>query len=371
MKHEYLHELLREHKTVIVPGLGAFVSNDSPVAPVIFNEYLKFNDGTVASFLAQKENLSLEEADKKLEVFVAGIISLLQSGRDVIWPGIGRLRRNEAEDKLEFVSDPTAGEASTQPLSAALTPPPAVTPPPPEPVSAAPEPPPVHPEKTAEPPKPVPAPEPAPFSEPAKVKPTSTEAPLRRKTRWKVWLALVLLVIAGGIGAYIMQEDLSRLLGLVATPTAKAEPAPAKTPEPDVVVLEEENLPTPIDTVGEEAPILEEELVPSASAEVLAKPKSAPEPTAKPHTQAETPKSTVSPAVSGEFYVVVGCYQETVNAERMVNRLNERGLNGMNLGTYGGLIYVAAYSASSLSEAESKAASLRNDFPQAWVFAKK
>lgn len=107
MKNQYLQELLKENKTVIIPKLGAFVVNDSKTMPFVYNEYLKFDDGLVVSYVAEKENISRDDAGKKLEVFVSGIISLLESGRDVVFTGIGKLNKG-SDGKMHFTCDTEA-----------------------------------------------------------------------------------------------------------------------------------------------------------------------------------------------------------------------------------------------------------------------
>ncbi|HOV10986.1 MAG TPA: SPOR domain-containing protein [Bacteroidales bacterium] len=80
---QYISELLLQHDCVIVPGFGGFIATHVPahIQPVInnfsppkkdilFNSALKHNDGLLADYIAQKENISFAAALGMIEIFV-------------------------------------------------------------------------------------------------------------------------------------------------------------------------------------------------------------------------------------------------------------------------------------------------------------
>ena len=76
---QYIKELLYRHECVTVPNFGAFLTHSislliqpktgvfSSNKEVSFNHLLKSNDGILAHFMAQKENISYEQALRKIE----------------------------------------------------------------------------------------------------------------------------------------------------------------------------------------------------------------------------------------------------------------------------------------------------------------
>ncbi len=80
---QYISELLLIHDCVIIPGFGGFIATHVPahIQPVVnsfsppqkeilFNSTLKHNDGLLATYIAQKENISFEEALAAINMFV-------------------------------------------------------------------------------------------------------------------------------------------------------------------------------------------------------------------------------------------------------------------------------------------------------------
>ena len=78
---QYIKELLYQHECVTVPNFGAFLTRtidvliqpDSglfspPGKEVSFNHLLKSNDGILAQYIAQKENVTYEQALRKIDV---------------------------------------------------------------------------------------------------------------------------------------------------------------------------------------------------------------------------------------------------------------------------------------------------------------
>lgn len=101
---KYLLTLLPEHDTVIIPRLGAFITvykpagfNEEtgelspPSSEVKFDRNIKHNDGLLAGHIASVENVSLAEANKRIEEEREEIIYRLDKGQTVTIDDLGVL----------------------------------------------------------------------------------------------------------------------------------------------------------------------------------------------------------------------------------------------------------------------------------------
>lgn len=110
----YLHELLLEHETVIVPGFGAFISNYKPaeinretnkITPpskeITFHQKIRNNDGLLVGRVAEGEAVSHFDALKLIEKERENIIYQLDKGEEVFFENTGILFRNE-KNEIDF-----------------------------------------------------------------------------------------------------------------------------------------------------------------------------------------------------------------------------------------------------------------------------
>jgi len=110
---QYIKELLYRHECVTVPNFGAFLTRtvslliqpntgvfSPPSKEVSFNHLLKSNDGILAHFMAQKENISYEQALRKIEKEVIVWKQKLQT-QHLTFAGIGEMRLNP-QKKINF-----------------------------------------------------------------------------------------------------------------------------------------------------------------------------------------------------------------------------------------------------------------------------
>jgi len=118
MKMEtYISELLYRHECVIVPGLGGFITNYHPaqIHPVShtlrppsknisFNNQLQANDGLLANYIADSENISFASAQQKIEHFVKSIQNDLAHKKEASLSKIGVLS-NDANGLISFEPD--------------------------------------------------------------------------------------------------------------------------------------------------------------------------------------------------------------------------------------------------------------------------
>ena len=110
---QYIKELLYRHECVTVPNFGAFLTRtislliqpntgvfSPPTKEVSFNHLLKSNDGILAHYMAQKENISYEQALRKIEKEVIVWKQKLQT-QHLTFAGIGEMRLDH-QKKINF-----------------------------------------------------------------------------------------------------------------------------------------------------------------------------------------------------------------------------------------------------------------------------
>lgn len=111
-----IKELILDHDRVDLPGLGTFVAETVPAAftdkgYTITPPYRKLSfrpgqggDGLLAALYASVNNVSEKVALAALTDFVAGMKEILEKKKNVVFPGLGRLRATK-ENNFFFVSD--------------------------------------------------------------------------------------------------------------------------------------------------------------------------------------------------------------------------------------------------------------------------
>ncbi len=114
---KYIGELLYKHECVVIPGLGGFITNYEPakINPiqnsftppsknVVFNVYLKMNDGLLINHIAFSENITYIESKKRVNNFVKKCLSELNNGKHIRFHDIGVLYNND-EGNIQFEPD--------------------------------------------------------------------------------------------------------------------------------------------------------------------------------------------------------------------------------------------------------------------------
>lgn len=112
---QYISDLLYRYECVTLPNFGAFLSHPisarineatsdfyPPQKQLSFNAQLKSNDGLLASYISDVENISFEAATRKIEQQISQLKSRLEKGDTVEFKHIGELTFSE-EGKLLFV----------------------------------------------------------------------------------------------------------------------------------------------------------------------------------------------------------------------------------------------------------------------------
>ena len=111
---QYISDLLYRYECVTLPNFGAFLShpisarineatNDfyPPQKQLSFNVQLQSNDGLLASYISDVENINFEQATSKIETHVTQLNSRLDKGETVEFKNIGELTTSK-EGKLVF-----------------------------------------------------------------------------------------------------------------------------------------------------------------------------------------------------------------------------------------------------------------------------
>ncbi|MNJ85156.1 Sporulation related domain protein [compost metagenome] len=113
--NNYLLQLLKEVKTLIIPGLGALTVTNESTGEILFMPYLKFDDGTLAKHIAGKENMELLDATNLISKFVREVTAELDKGNSYDMYQFGRFIKIDGEIAFEVWSGSTAPAENTTP----------------------------------------------------------------------------------------------------------------------------------------------------------------------------------------------------------------------------------------------------------------
>ena len=116
---KYIGDLLFDYECVVIPGLGGFIINDKPATvnysthyfkppfrEVMFNPYLRTNDGLLVNYIAKEENLTYQDAKKKMDAFAIACQNALDSGKQIRFDKVGTIRK-DGNGKVVFSQDTT------------------------------------------------------------------------------------------------------------------------------------------------------------------------------------------------------------------------------------------------------------------------
>ena len=105
---KHVFELLKYHDCVIITGFGAFILNHRnayinkvnhkiypPSKKVGFNQKLCENDGILANYLSQSENITYDEACVEILKFSRKANLQLKKGVSIIFENIGEIYYND------------------------------------------------------------------------------------------------------------------------------------------------------------------------------------------------------------------------------------------------------------------------------------
>ncbi|MDP4934483.1 MAG: SPOR domain-containing protein [Salibacteraceae bacterium] len=117
---QYIADLLKDHDCVIVPDFGGFVANyasakinatnnrfDPPFRKLSYNKYLVHNDGLLASYVSQKQEMEYEAALKNVREYVIYLKDELKEKKQVSIEKVGVLyQQANGTFRFEQVKNP-------------------------------------------------------------------------------------------------------------------------------------------------------------------------------------------------------------------------------------------------------------------------
>jgi nucleoid DNA-binding protein len=119
---KYIAELLENNNRVIIPDFGAFIVKQGEKKSITFNEFLKFNDGLLVNYVADKENIDKNEATAKVKTYAEELRANLKKGDKIKITDLGilhlddkgRITFSEGMDSpVEEKKSPTGRKAGT------------------------------------------------------------------------------------------------------------------------------------------------------------------------------------------------------------------------------------------------------------------
>lgn len=112
--HTYISDLLYRYDCVTLPGFGAFLTQRvsatfqpsthsfyPPKKVIAFNAQIQYNDGLLANYMANVENISYDQALHNISKHVSALHSFLQEGQTLSLNAIGEMTLNR-EGKIVF-----------------------------------------------------------------------------------------------------------------------------------------------------------------------------------------------------------------------------------------------------------------------------
>lgn len=104
----YIKEALQDNREIYLPGIGTFKKeripaffNDlkqcfmPPIQSIVLTDKQQVSDQSLIQFIAEKENIDLEESRLKIEQTISELETELQEKEEIILEGFGKLKRIE------------------------------------------------------------------------------------------------------------------------------------------------------------------------------------------------------------------------------------------------------------------------------------
>ncbi len=368
-------ELLPAHGCVIIPGLGGFITHYKPAviqassgkilppaAETGFNPALRTNDGLLAQAFSHKTGIPYATALEKVQEFSWNCLADLNMGQEIHFKGLGTLRLDEYKnfrfepDKHTNLLDDAFGLA---------------------PVNALPL---KHPIKPIQ----------------HKDRSPKRSAGIKGKhimegLRWTVMIMPLVLLAFYSVYQTGVLEGLvsySSFSGIAGSENNKALETPvALTPDEKLreSYFAEIHWPAPITTETETPPsdstlpvivfksdirnpqATKAQLQGNPIKPVLNKKE---EPTMAHQTlDAEAAKASIDSKIKNKYHLIIGCFKEKANAERLIEELRMKGITAFEAGTTpSGLTRVSVGAYASRAEAEQARQEIsKKSVPEVWV----
>jgi hypothetical protein len=96
--------LLNTNLRVIIPDFGAFIIRQNEPKIIVFNEFLRYNDGFLIGYITKTEGIEREIAQMRVLNFVEEGTKILDSGKPFIINGLGILQKDNS-GKISFTAE--------------------------------------------------------------------------------------------------------------------------------------------------------------------------------------------------------------------------------------------------------------------------
>jgi hypothetical protein len=107
---KYINELLKKNNRLIIPDFGAFIQKQDEPNAFVFNEFLRYNDGLLADYVANAENIDRDKANDKIATFVKEVVNTIDASKPYSLGMLGSL----IKDKNKKVLLVTGEQATTE-----------------------------------------------------------------------------------------------------------------------------------------------------------------------------------------------------------------------------------------------------------------
>jgi len=123
--NKYLIEILKLRTSVTLPGFGALMIANSKTGKIVLNQLLKYDDKVLAKFIAEKENIDLQEAQNRVSQFIKEIDLDLSKGETYDIFKFGKLSKTE-NGSIVFEMDDVMKKEQVLPIASSTKPEPKV-----------------------------------------------------------------------------------------------------------------------------------------------------------------------------------------------------------------------------------------------------
>jgi nucleoid DNA-binding protein len=110
---EHIITLLNINLRVIIPEFGAFIVRQKEPRIIVFNEFLRFNDGLLINHIVKADEIEADVAAQRVSEFVHDLIKALDAGKTVSFKGLGNLKK-DAGGKITYQDNDS--ETAIKPL---------------------------------------------------------------------------------------------------------------------------------------------------------------------------------------------------------------------------------------------------------------
>lgn len=93
--NKYLIEILKLRTSVTLPGFGALMIANSKTGKIVLNQLLKYDDKVLAKFIAEKENIDVQEAQNMVSKFIKEIDLDISKGETYDIFQFGKISKTE------------------------------------------------------------------------------------------------------------------------------------------------------------------------------------------------------------------------------------------------------------------------------------